>query len=75
MRSGSVSINIILIVRFIFSWLMYVVMVSQGLHHLIQCMGNSFRLLAGFISPVGDNGQTRAALSPIRCFKTHLIHV
>ena len=54
---------------------MYVVMVSQALHYLIQCMGNSFRLLAAFISPVGDNGQTWAALSPIRCFKSHLIHV
>ena len=35
----------------------------------------SARLLAGFISPVGDNGHTWAALSPIRCFTSHLIHV
>ena len=33
------------------------------------------RLLAGFVSPVGDNGHTWAALSPIRCFTSHLIHV
>ena len=35
---------------------------------------NSFRLLAGFVSPVGDNGQTGSALSPIRCFTSHVIH-
>ena len=55
----------ILIVRLL---CMSVVMVSLGLHRLIQGMGNPFRLLAGFISPIGDNGQTWAAFSPIMCF-------
>ena len=40
-------------------------------HHIIF----RARLLDGFLSPVGDNGQTWAALSPIRCFTSHLIHV
>ena len=62
----------ILIVRLI---CISVVMVSPGLHHLTQCMGTSFRLLAGFVSPVGDTGQTWAAVSPIMCFYSHLIKV
>ena len=46
---------------------MSVVMVSPGLHHLIQYMDTSFRLLAGLVSPVGDTGRTGAAVSPIMC--------
>ena len=47
---------------------MSVVMANPGLHYLIQCMGKSFRLLASFISPIGDNGQTRDTFSAIMCF-------
>ena len=72
-RSGSVSIHVCL--HCSFTLYMSVVMVSLGLHHLIQGMGNPFRLLAGFISPIGDNGQTWAAFSPIMCFYSHLFHV